>query len=100
MAKSGCPVRKGAENYGDRGTSWQTMFYISLASLGVTSAISLALIFQHLQRYRAPKEQRQVIRIIFSVVAYSLVAFFELWRYEDAQYVDPLGDVYEAFGLW
>ena len=100
MAKSDCPVPKGAENYGKRGTSWHPMLYISLACLGATTAISLSLIIQHLRRYRSPKEQRQIIRIIFSVIAYSLVAFFEIFRYEDAQYIDPLGDVYEAFGLW
>ncbi|KAK5169024.1 uncharacterized protein LTR77_006333 [Saxophila tyrrhenica] len=99
MAKHDCPVPKGAENYGKRGTSWHPMLYLSLACLGATTAISISLIFQHLRRYRAPKEQRQIIRIIFSVVAYSLVAFFELFQYEDAEYLDPLGDVYEAFGL-
>lgn len=95
-----CPIPKGSQNFDDRGSSWHTMLYISLASLGATTATSLSLIVLHLRRYRAPKEQRQIIRIVFSVIAYSFVAFLELFRYEDAQYVDPLGDVYEAIGLW
>ena len=97
---NGCPVPKGAENYGNRGTAWKTMLWISLASIAVTTAISLSLIVLHLRRYRFPKEQRQIIRIVFSVVVYSAVAFFELYKYEVAQYIDPIGDVYEAFGLW
>jgi hypothetical protein len=31
------------------------MLYISLASLGATTAIALSLIVLHLRRYRAPK---------------------------------------------
>lgn len=97
---SGCPVPAGSENYVHRGTAWHPMLYISLASLGITTAISLSLIVLHLRRYRAPKEQRQIIRIVFSVIAYSIIAFVELAKYEVAQYVDPIGDIYEAFGLW
>ncbi|KAF2773747.1 hypothetical protein EJ03DRAFT_264666, partial [Teratosphaeria nubilosa] len=64
-----------------------------------TACISLSLIVLHLQRYRAPQEQRQIIRITLSVLIYSLVALFELYGYEIAQFIDPIGDVYEAFGL-
>lgn len=76
------------------------MLYTAAAATVVTLIIALALIFQHLRRYRAPKEQRQIIRIIFSVIVYSVVAFFEIYKYSIAQYIDPIGDVYEAFGLW
>jgi membrane-anchored protein YejM (alkaline phosphatase superfamily) len=76
------------------------MIWISLASTAVTTAVSLSLIILHLRRYRAPKEQRQIVRIVFSVVVYSVVAFFEIYQYSIAQYIDPIGDIYEAFGLW
>ena len=76
------------------------MVWTALASTAITMAISLSLIILHLRRYRAPKEQRQIVRIVFSVVVYSVVAFFEIYRYSIAQYIDPIGDVYEAFGLW
>lgn len=76
------------------------MLWITLASTALTTAISLSLIFLHLRRYRAPKEQRQIVRIVFSVVVYSIVAGAEVWKYDIAQYIDPIGDVYEAFGLW
>ena len=85
--KSACPAPKGAEQYGVRGTAWKPMVFTSLVCLGVTTAISLSLIILHLRRYRAPKEQRQIVRIVFSVVVYSIVAFFELFRYEIAQYI-------------
>ena len=75
------------------------MIIISLACMAVTVGLSLSLIVLHLRRYRAPKEQRQIIRILFSVVVYSVVAFFELFDYRIAQYIDPIGDLYEAFGL-
>ena len=97
---SACPTPQGAENFSNKGSAWKPMMLISLGCLGATTAISLSLIILHLRRYRAPKEQRQIIRIVFSVVIYSLVAFFEIFRYQYAQYVDPIGDVYEAFGLW
>ncbi|EME89792.1 seven transmembrane receptor protein, partial [Pseudocercospora fijiensis CIRAD86] len=53
----------------------------------------------HLRRYRAPKEQRQIIRMVFAPCVFALVAFFEVLSYEIAPYIDPLGDLYEAFGL-
>ena len=76
------------------------MIWVALGSTAATTGIALSLIILHLRRYRSPKEQRQIVRIIFSVIVYSVVAFFEIWKYESAQYVDPIGDVYEAFGLW
>lgn len=97
---SSCPSPEGSEDYGDRGTSWHPMLYTAAGATLVTTVVSLALIGQHLRRYRAPKEQRQIIRIVFSVVVYSIVAFFELYKYSVAQYIDPIGDLYEAFGLW
>jgi hypothetical protein len=87
-----CSVPKEAEQYGKQGSSWKPMVYTSLASLGLTSIISISLIVQHLRRYRSPKEQRQIIRIVFSVVIYSIIAFFEVYKYSVAQYIDPLGE--------
>ena len=76
------------------------MVYTAAACTLITLVIALSLLITHLRRYRAPKEQRQILRIIFSVVVYSVVAFFELYSYEIAIYIDPIGDLYEAFGLW
>lgn len=97
---STCPVPAGSLNYDVRGTSWHPMMLASAACTCVTLAISLSLIALHLRRYRSPNEQRQIIRIVFSVNVYAVVAFFEVYSYEIAQYIDPIGDLYEAFGLW
>lgn len=76
------------------------MLIAAFACTCATISISISLITLHLRRYRAPQEQRQIIRISFSVVIYSLVALCEIYSYEVVQYIDPIGDVYESFGLW
>lgn len=98
--KYGCPAPAGSHDYSDLGTAWTGMKWAALGCTATTALISLSLIFQHLRRYRAPKEQRQIIRIVFSIPIYSAIAFFEIYRYQDARYIDGLGDLYEAFGLW
>lgn len=96
----GCPTPVGSKDYDTVGTAWSAMRWTALGCTGVTILFSLSLILQHLRRYRAPKEQRQIVRIVFSNALYSTIAFLEIWRYKDARYIDPLGDLYEAFGLW
>ncbi|KAK3671803.1 hypothetical protein LTR78_008348 [Recurvomyces mirabilis] len=96
---STCPVPAGSLEYGVRGTAWKPLLWAAAGCTVATMAIAISLITLHLRRYRAPKEQRQIIRIVFSVVVYAVFAFFEVYSYEAAQYIDPLGDLYEAFGL-
>ncbi|KAK0354248.1 hypothetical protein LTR91_003667 [Friedmanniomyces endolithicus] len=94
-----CPVPAGAQDYGVRGTAWIPLVWSAAACSITTIAIALSLVVLHLRRYRAPREQRQIIRIVFCVIVYAVIAFFEVASYEVAQYIDPLGDLYEAFGL-
>jgi hypothetical protein len=54
---------------------------------------------QHFRRYRAPKEQRQIVKIIFAPVAFALVGLGCVSNYHVAPYVQPLGELYEAFAL-
>lgn len=75
------------------------MLYVSGAATIVAFVIVVALIINHLRRYRCPKEQRQIIRLAFAPFVFALVAFFEVLSYEIAPYIDPLGDLYEAFCL-
>ncbi|EMC96024.1 hypothetical protein BAUCODRAFT_71826 [Baudoinia panamericana UAMH 10762] len=75
------------------------MLFAAAGCTIATTVITLSLITLHLRRYRAPKEQRQIIRITFSVILYAVVAFFEVYDYRVAEYIDPVGDLYEAFGL-
>jgi len=76
------------------------MLYASSLCTCVTIIIAFSLIILHLRRYRAPEEQRQIIRIVFSVILYSIVAVFEIYNYEVVEYIDQIGNLYEAFGLW
>ena len=75
------------------------MLYVSGISTAITLIICLSLIALHLRRYRSPKEQRQIIRIVLAPFVFALVSFFEVYSYKAAPYIDPLSDLYEAFGL-
>lgn len=75
------------------------MQWVAVAGTAITFAISVSLIVLHLRRYRCPKEQRQIIRLIFAPFVFALVALFEVLSYEAAPYIDPIGDYYEAFAL-
>lgn len=95
-----CPSPDGSEDYDVRGKGWTGLVFASFVCTILTLISSLTLIITHLQRYRVPAQQRQIVRIIFSLVIYTLIAFGQLYSYRVAQYIDPIGDVYESFGLW
>ncbi|KAK5122278.1 hypothetical protein LTR85_004189 [Meristemomyces frigidus] len=94
-----CPVPKGATSYSTKGTAHTPMLLVALACTAATVAISLSLIITHLRRYRVPKEQRQIVRIAFSPAVFAIISLFEIYNYATAQYIDPIGDVYESFCL-
>ncbi|KAJ5182686.1 hypothetical protein N7492_000302 [Penicillium capsulatum] len=60
-------------------------------------AVSFFLIFGHATHYSRPIEQRHIIRILFMVPIYSLVAWLSIFYYHDAVSLQVLGDCYEAF---
>ena len=72
---------------------------IAVACAGATTVLSLWLIIKHLHRYTRPKEQRQVIRIIFTPVVFAVLSAFAILDYDAAIYIIPLRDLYEAFAL-
>ncbi|KXT06497.1 hypothetical protein AC578_6076 [Pseudocercospora eumusae] len=94
-----CPIPAGATDFHHTGTAHKPMVYVAGACTAVTFGICITLMVAHLQRYRYPKEQRQIIRIVFAPCVFALVSFFEVLSYEIAPYIDSLGDLYEAFGL-
>ncbi|KAK4542473.1 hypothetical protein LTR36_006725 [Oleoguttula mirabilis] len=67
--------------------------------MALTLLSAVFLIILHLKRYRAPKEQRQIIRICFAPFVLAIVSFAEIYDYRIAAYMDPIGAVYEAFCL-
>jgi hypothetical protein len=53
----------------------------------------------HLCRYRAPKEQRQIIRIALAPFFFALISLAEIYNYSIARYIDPISSFYEAICL-
>lgn len=81
------------------GSDHHTMALVSLVGLALTVVISLVLVFMHLLRYSAPKEQRQIIRIAFTPVVMAIVAFVTFLSYDIAQYIQSIIDLYDSFTL-
>ncbi|KAJ5833692.1 hypothetical protein N7474_002003 [Penicillium riverlandense] len=63
----------------------------------VACAVSFFLIMGHATHYSKPEEQRHIIRILFMVPIYSLVAWLSIYFYHYAVYFEVIGDCYEAF---
>lgn len=97
--ETSCGLPEDSLQYGVRGSAWKSMLWVAGICSAITTSTALTLIVLHLRRYRCPKEQRQIIRIVSSVILYTFIAFFEVYSYESAQYIDPIGDFYESFGL-
>ncbi|KAJ5689076.1 hypothetical protein N7462_003468 [Penicillium macrosclerotiorum] len=60
-------------------------------------AISIFLIMGHAMHYSKPIEQRHIIRILWMVPIYSLVAWLSILFYNDSVYFEVIGNCYEAF---
>jgi hypothetical protein len=72
---------------------------VSAACTAITLCSTLALITMHLRRYSAPKEQRQIIRIVFAPFVFAIVSLAEIYDYSIARYIDPISSFYEAICL-
>ncbi|KAK5131948.1 hypothetical protein LTR08_000460 [Meristemomyces frigidus] len=94
-----CPIPVGAEPLEIRGTGHFPMYIIAAACALITLVSSVLLILLHLTRYRAPKEQRQIIRIALVPFVFAIVSWAEIMDYSVAAYIDPIGEVYESFCL-
>lgn len=64
--------------------------------MAITLVLNISLISMHLRRYRVPKEQRQIVKIIFAPSAFALVSFGCLANYHVAEYISELGEWYSA----
>lgn len=78
-------------------TLHQFMVYLSAGCMAVTILSSVFLSWRHLHRYTSPQEQRQILRIVNLPVFYSIFNFLALTFTLDYLYIQPLGDLYEAF---
>lgn len=103
---SGCPLPKNWEEFSVNPvkilgpfTLQHLLFLFSIACAGITTSISLFLITKHLHRYTEPKQQRQIVRIIFTPVVFAVLSALSILSYSVAKYLQPLIDLYEAFAL-
>lgn len=80
-------------------TSQQTLEYISAAALGLTVILGVGLITTHLARYTVPREQRQIVRIIFFPIFFAIMAFLSVAFYDTAIYLRPVASIYEGICL-
>lgn len=103
---SSCPLPKNWEEYAVKPvkiagpfTLQNLLFIFGIACAGITLFISIFLITKHLHRYTEPKQQRQVVRIIFTPVVFATLSALSILSYSVAQYLQPLIDLYEAFAL-
>ena len=93
--------QEGAPFNGKEGglTAHRLMIYISSASLALAIISWLLLTWKHLHNYTVPKEQRQIIRMVFLPVFLAVMALFSVIWYDDSIYIMPIGEVYEAFTI-
>ncbi|KAK1708329.1 uncharacterized protein CLUP02_17643 [Colletotrichum lupini] len=65
----------------------------------IAICLSFYLVFMHSINYTKPREQRQIIRILFMVPVYAASSFLQLWYYWHAVYFQLMSDCYEAFAI-
>ena len=63
----------------------------------VAFAISMYLLYKHLQYYTRPLLQRQIVRIVFIIPVYAVCSSLSLTNDRYAHYIDTVRDVYEAY---
>ncbi|KAF2755786.1 DUF300-domain-containing protein [Pseudovirgaria hyperparasitica] len=72
---------------------------ISAGAAVFVLVLSVILVSNHARHYAAPREQRQVIRIICIVPFFSVVALLVILAGENGQYVEPARSVGEAVAI-
>lgn len=66
---------------------------------GVSALLWLGLAIPHIRQYKAPNEQRQILRIISMPVVFAIVAVISIHVYKAAQYAEPIANLYEAYAM-
>lgn len=94
-----CPLPSGVESLNITGTAHDPMMYVAAACAAVTLLSAVGLICLHLCRYRVPKEQRQIVRICLAPFVFAIVSWGQIYNYNFAAFINPIGNLYEAFCL-
>jgi hypothetical protein len=74
-------------------------FYAIAACAALTFVLTLAGMIQHFRHYRVPREQRQIVKILFTPVAFAVIALATTSNYHAAPYISSLAELYAAFAL-
>ncbi|TAQ91110.1 hypothetical protein B7494_g537 [Chlorociboria aeruginascens] len=64
-----------------------------------TCLVTFFLIMKHATHFSIPKEQKQLIRIIFTIPVFAVVSLLAVAFEHQAQYITPLTDLYESFAF-
>ncbi|KAJ5099831.1 hypothetical protein N7532_006832 [Penicillium argentinense] len=82
----------------DGGLTFHELSLIVGGACAVVACVaSIFLIMGHARHYSKPIEQRHIIRILWMVPIYSLVAWLSILFYHDSVYFEVIGNCYEAF---
>ena len=94
-----CDVPPGSTSYNQKGTAYNTIKWVAIGCTVATGAILVTLKWFHLMTYTRPKEQRQIVRILIAPTIWAVVSLVQILDYRNAQYYQPLGEVYESIYL-
>ena len=72
---------------------------IACICTAITVLLSTVLVISHLRRYKVPREQRQIIRILWTPVVFAVVAIISIGDYRVGPYLAPFANLYEFFVL-
>lgn len=61
--------------------------------------ICCAIAIGHLLFYVKPREQKQLLRVIFTLPIFAICSFFGCWFYNIAPYLRPFPQIWEALGI-
>ncbi|KAI1260590.1 organic solute transporter Ostalpha-domain-containing protein [Xylariaceae sp. FL1019] len=80
-------------------TFQKLLFYISIVFTGLAVLSCLSIAITHLRCYVRPREQRQVLRILFYPVFLAVTSSFSILDYEAYLYLWPAAGLYEPISL-
>src|ERR1700761_432073 len=93
---SKCHTPAAETHYSVRGNAYDAMRWICIGCAAVTGITLLILKFKHFWSYTRPKEQRQITRMLIAPSIWSLVSLGQILDYRIAQYLEPIGEIYQA----
>jgi hypothetical protein len=72
---------------------------VSGACTGFACLLSFYLIMRHATHFSIPREQKQIIRVVFTIPVLAIVSFLSVVAKDAAIYLNPIEGLYEAFAF-